>query len=341
MLVFYLLVLLISVYGLGLRTDSARGEALSIEQCNAIKGISILLVFISHASQYVSASGYQYSMFEDDVFLNIKSSIGQLCVVMFFFYSGYGTELSIERKGKQYVKDMPRRRVFTTLVNFDIAVFVFVIINLLLGVRMPVSRVVMSLFAWDSIGNSEWYIFDILALYVITYISSLVVTSNKIRLCLILTMTLLLVLALYFLKGSWWYNTLLAYPAGVFLAMNKERFVKLMTNHYWPVLFLLVALFFVLFVFKKANVLVYNAASVAFAFGVVALTFRIRIQNRFLIWLGAQLFPLYIYQRLPMLTIKELNPSMIVHYPVVFYLFSFFVTIVIAMSYKYWRVSCR
>ena len=341
MLVFYLLVLLISVYGLGLRTDSARGEALSIEQCNAIKGISILLVFISHASQYVSASGYQYSMFGDDIFLNIKSSIGQLCVVMFFFYSGYGTELSIDRKGKQYVKDMPRRRVFTTLVNFDIAVFVFVIINLLLGIRMPVSRVVMSLFAWDSIGNSEWYIFDILALYVITYISSLVVSSNKIRFCLILSMTLLLVFALYFLKGSWWYNTLLAYPAGILLAMNKERFVKLMTKHYWPILFVLVALFTVLFVYKKSNVLVYNAASVAFAFVVVALTFRIRIQNRFLIWLGAQLFPLYIYQRLPMLTIKELNPAMIAHYPVVFYLFSFLVTIAIAMSYRYWKVSCR
>lgn len=341
MLVFYLLVLLISVYGLGLRTDSSRGEALSIEQCNAIKGISILLVFISHASQYVSASGYQYSMFGDDIFLNIKLSIGQLCVVMFFFYSGYGTEWSIERKGKQYVKDMPRRRVFTTLVNFDIAVFVFVIINLLLGIRMPVSRVVMSLFAWDSIGNSEWYIFDILALYVITYISSLVVSSNKIRFCLILSMTLLLVFALCFLKGSWWYNTLLAYPAGILLAMNKERFVKLMTNHYWPILFVLVALFTVLFVYKKTNVLVYNAASVAFAFVVVALTFRIRIQNRYLIWLGAQLFPLYIYQRLPMLTIKELNPAMIVHYPVVFYLFSFLVTIAIAMSYRYWKVSCR
>ncbi len=92
MLVLYLFVFLISVYGLGLRKDPTNGEVLSIEQCNAIKGISILLVFISHASQYVSASDYHYSMLGDDVFLGIKSSIGQLCVVLFFFYSGYGTE---------------------------------------------------------------------------------------------------------------------------------------------------------------------------------------------------------------------------------------------------------
>ena len=172
MLVFYLLVILISVYGLGFRKDSTLGDALSIEQCNAIKGISILLVFISHASQYVSASDYQYSMIGDDLFLCIKSSIGQFCVVMFFFYSGYGTEWSIERKGKQYIKEMPKRRLLTTLINFDIAVVLFFIPNLLLGNRIPLTRFIMSLFAWDSVGNSEWYIFDILMLYIVTYISS-------------------------------------------------------------------------------------------------------------------------------------------------------------------------
>lgn len=341
MLIFYLLVLLISICGLGLRNNSTHYEALSIEQCNAIKGISILLVFISHASQYVSASGYYYSMLGDNVFLSIKSFVGQFCVVMFFFYSGYGTELSIAKKGKRYVKDMPRRRILTTLINFDIAVIIFFIANLLLGIKLSSTRVVLSLFAWDSIGNSEWYIFDILALYVITYISSLVTSSNRIRFCLLLSMTFILILVLYILKGSWWYNTLLAYPAGVFMAMNKDRTLNLMRNHFWTVLFSLTALFFVLFIFRKSNVLVYNAASVAFAFLVVLLTLRIRIENRFLIWLGTQLFPLYIYQRLPMMTINELSPSIITLYPIVFFIASFLVTTVIAYFFKYWKVSCR
>ena len=341
MLVFYLLVILISVYGLGFRKDSTLGDALSIEQCNAIKGISILLVFISHASQYVSASDYQYSMIGDDLFLNIKSSIGQFCVVMFFFYSGYGTEWSIERKGKQYIKEMPKRRLLTTLINFDIAVVLFFITNLLLGNRIPLTRFIMSLFAWDSVGNSEWYIFDILMLYIVTYISSSVSSNKRLRFCLLLSMTFLLILVLYILKGSWWYNTLLAYPAGVLLAMDKDKVLKLISNHFWAVLFGLLVPFFVLFVFRKSNALVYNAASVAFAFLVVTLTLRIRIQNRILIWLGTLLFPLYIYQRLPMMTIQELCPSMISHYPIAFYLFSFLVTILIAASYKYWKVSCR
>ena len=341
MLVFYLFVFLISVYGLGLRKDSTPVEALSIEQCNAIKGISILLVFISHASQYVSASDYQYSMLGDDAFLGIKSFIGQLCVVMFFFYSGYGTEWSIARKGKQYVKDMPRRRVLTTLINFNLAVVVFVITNLLLGNEMPLKRVLMSLFAWDSVGNSEWYIFDILSLYVITYISSRLTSNNRIRFGLLLSMTISLIYVLYLLKGSWWYNTLLAYPAGVFMAMNKDWLLKLVKNYFWPILFGLIALFLVLWVYKKSSFWVYNAASIIFAFLIVTLTSRIRIQNRFLIWLGMNLFPLYIYQRLPMLTLNELCPSIVSVYPIAFYLISFLITVIIAASYKYWRISFR
>ena len=341
MLVFYLLVLLISIYGSGLRQNPTNGETLSIEQCNAIKGISILLVFISHASQYVSASDYQYSMLGDDVFLGIKSSIGQLCVVMFFFYSGYGTEWSIARKGKQYVKDMPRRRILTTLINFDLAVVVFVITNLLLGNEMPLKRVLMSLFAWDSVGNSEWYIFDILSLYTITYITSQLTSNNRIRFGLLLSMTLVLVYLLYVLKGSWWYNTLLAYPAGVYMAMNKDKLINLVSNYFWPVLLVLMTLFFTLWTYKKSSVLVYNAASVVFAFLIVVLTSRIRIQNRFLIWLGMNLFPLYIYQRLPMLTINELCPPLVSVYPIAFYLISFLITIIIAASYRFWRLSCR
>ena len=341
MLVLYLVVLLISAYGLGLRKDSTHGEALSIEQCNAIKGISILLVFISHASQYVTTSGYSYSMVGDNLFLQIKSAIGQLCVVMFFFYSGYGIERSIATKGEQYVRNMPKRRLLTTLINFDIAVVIFLIANLLLGTRVSLSRFVISLFAWDSIGNSEWYIFDILVLYAISYISSLMTSNPGIRFGLVLSMTVLLIVVLQVFKGSWWYNTLLAYPAGVLLAMNKERVVEQITKHFWSILLGLFMLSAALLIFRKSHVIVYNAASVAFAFMVVTLTFRIRIQNRCLIWLGTQLFPLYIYQRLPMMAINELHPSMIRLYPLLFVFSSLLITILITFSYKYWKVSFR
>lgn len=341
MLVLYLLVLLVSVYGLGLRKGTAPSDALSIEQCNAIKGISILLVFISHASQYVAASGYQYSMVGDDVFLQIKSFIGQLCVVMFFFYSGYGTELSIEQKGKQYVAKMPKRRVLTTLINFDIAVILFFVANLLLGNSFPMSRLVMSLFAWDSVGNSEWYIFDILALYAISFISSSLTANTLIRFGLVLSMSFLLILGLYMFKGSWWYNTILAYPAGVFVAMNKEKALGLISKHYWAILFGAIIVFAVLWLFRKTNVIIYNAASIAFAISVVVLTCKVRIQNQCLMWLGTQLFPLYIYQRLPMMTMNQLCPPIVALCPVIFVLSSFVVTLPIAFLYKYWKVTCQ
>ena len=44
MIVLYIAIALLSVMGIGWRRDEGRDQSLSIEQCNAIKGISILLV---------------------------------------------------------------------------------------------------------------------------------------------------------------------------------------------------------------------------------------------------------------------------------------------------------
>ena len=43
--------------------------------------------------------------------------MGQLVVVMFLFYSGYGIGESYKKKGVNYVQQMPVHRILTTLLN--------------------------------------------------------------------------------------------------------------------------------------------------------------------------------------------------------------------------------
>ena len=38
-------------------------------------------------------------------------------------------------------------------------------------IRDSLSRILLSLIGWKSIGNSNWYMFDILLLYVLTYVA--------------------------------------------------------------------------------------------------------------------------------------------------------------------------
>ena len=326
--------------GIGLRSDVDSGESLSIEQCNVIKGISILLVFVSHANQYVSDSGYPYEFMGDHLFLSINNAIGQLCVVMFLFYSGYGTQLSILKKGDEYVKRIPVRRCLTTLLNFDVAVLVFLVINLLLGRSVPFSKLCASLVAWDSIGNSNWYIFDIILCYFISFVSSRIVSGPRARFLVMLVLFTLLIGTLHVLKQSWWYDTLLAYPAGALLALKKDEFFELARKYYLPVLACSLVLFLLFVnVGGHAYVVTGNLASVMFAIMVVVVTMRVKVQNGLLAWLGKNLFPMYIYQRVPMMVIAVAFPILVALRPVIFCFASLVITVFLAFAYKYIRIS--
>ncbi len=337
MITLYIAIVLLSVIGIGWRREV--GQSLSIQQCNAIKGISILLVFVSHSTQYVYGHGYGYSLLGDQWFLAIDESIGQLCVVMFLFYSGYGTELSILNKGENYAKRIPKRRCLTTLLNFDVAVVVFLVVSLLLGKTVTLSKFCLALTGWESIGNSNWYIFDIILCYFISFLATRIATSARNRFLAILVLTLLLIAALYMLKPFWWYDTLLAYPAGAFVAWRKDRFFELARKRYWVVLAISLLSFVLLINFGLAHVLTYNLASVMFAVLVVAITMRVKVENPVLVWLGANLFPIYIYQRVPMMVTAELFPSFVASQAVLFCVICFAVTIAIASAYKYIKIS--
>ena len=325
--------------GIGLRPKVDGDQTLSISQCNAIKGISILLVFVRHANQYVRECGYSYDSLGDNLFLTIDHAIGQLCVVMFLFYSGYGTQLSILKKGDEYVKRIPVRRCLTTLLNFDVAVVVFLVINLLLGNAVPFSKLCTSLVAWVSIGNSNWYIFDIILCYFISFVSSRIVSGPRARFLVMLLLVTLLIGTLHVLKQSWWYDTLLAYPAGALLALKKDEFFELARKYYLPVLACALMLFLLFANVGHVYVVTGNLASVMFAIMVVIVTMRVKVQNGLLAWLGKNLFPMYIYQRVPMMVIAVAFPTLVALRPVIFCFASLVITVFLAFAYKYIRIS--
>ena len=108
----YIAVLLLALCGL-----SQKSDYMSREVTDTVKGVFIVFVFLSHANQYIRVDN------------PIGEWLGQLVVVMFFFYSGYGVTESWRNKGLKYVLDMPRHRILSTWVNFAVAVLVFYFCN--------------------------------------------------------------------------------------------------------------------------------------------------------------------------------------------------------------------
>ena len=154
MFFFLIAYVFVCLWGVKINFSSKINEDyLSINNTQAIKGIFILLVFFSHFNSYVS---FENGM--DIFYEKIISVFGQTMVTLFLFYSGYGVVESIKKKGLPYINQIPYKRVLVTLLKFDVAVVLFLIAGLALREEMLFSQIVLSFFAWDSIGNSNWYI---------------------------------------------------------------------------------------------------------------------------------------------------------------------------------------
>lgn len=210
LILIYFILILLSLIGVKFLKGNFNLDYLSIKQCNAVKGFFIIIVFIGHINQYIVKTDYVANSLGDVAYFRITSAIGQLMVTMFLFFSGYGIMESFKRKGVSYINSMPRKRILTTLINFDIAALCFLVLNTLLGKSYSINKILLSFIAWESIGNSNWYIFCILLCYSYAFIVLHFFKDNKHLIYIsIFSLTIITVIILSYYKQPWWYNTML------------------------------------------------------------------------------------------------------------------------------------
>ena len=343
MIIIYIILFCLIIYAAyNNRHKKQKGyDYLSKDTCNAIKGVFIYFVFVRHIYPYIANSGYIPKTTSDRLFEIIDAQFGQLIVVMFLFYSGYGIMESFKKKGNNYLKSFPYRRIFITWANFAIAVFAFALMNILLGLPLNFKQTAFSFIGWLSIGNSNWYIFTILLLYIITYLSYRI--PIKISLITkVLIISILFMIALSFVKANWWYDTMLSYPAGMLFSHYKSNIEYYLNNWYFTTLICISIIFFTIHFggLPPARGFTFNFESIAFALFIVTLSWKIDIKSKALCWLGANLFPLYIYQRIPMITLRELTgDSFLVAHPYIYILSCAIISLLISYFYKYWRIQ--
>ena len=277
-------------------------DYLGREQTDATKGIFLVFVFYRHFTSYIDAWGVL-----DLRILQFNYFLDQLIVVMFLFYSGYGVGEAIRTKGHAYVKRMPMKRILPVLIRFDLTVFLFYLLSLLMHKHYACKRVLLSLTGWQSIGNSNWYIFIILLLYLITFVAAYLTKENRhATWLLVLFVSLALILLLRNHKEVHWYNTLIAYTLGLFYSTYKGALEKLFQRSGFYYIWLI--LFGAIFVFshkRAGDFLFYQIMVAAFAFFLVLFTMKISLRNRLICYMGRHLFSLYMLQRIPMIALKK------------------------------------
>jgi len=234
-------------------------------------------------------------------------------VTVFFFYSGYGVLTSAEKK-ENYGKTFFRNRLLKTWLHFGIAVVCYLVLSLILGNRYGLWDYLLCLTGWTSLGNSNWFVFVMLALYAITWVA-LLLTQKMPPKAATLAIAAVVTALSYGLrkllpmagKPAYWYNTLFCYAAGMWFFLCKPLFDKLIGKWYlrigvWTAC---LAVFYVLY--KTPGVKAYSLYACVFCLLVVLVTTNLRIDNPILRWLGKNTFTVYIFQRIPMLIFASLG----------------------------------
>lgn len=306
---FFGIYLLLCLSSIRFRREEWKLDAyMSREHTQAVKGIFILMVYFSHFGSYVT-----YVSRWDLLCRQVIFWFGQAMVAMFLFYSGFGVMESIRIKGRGYVRTIPRNRVLSTLFRFDCAVLLYALVALTVRRKLSVGQFFQALIGWKSIGNSNWYIFDILILYLITYVAFSLIRQEKIALMAVFGGCCLLILLLWKAGGKaiHWYDTVLCYWLGMVFSVFKKRFEKCLNKNAGIWLILIIGLFEICHalsgVFYVPQLAIVR--NLCFAGFVTVLTMRVNISSRVLSWCRQNLFPLYILQRIPMILLKYLGLS--------------------------------
>ena len=302
------------------------------EQSNILswKGIFVLLIFMAHISEYKLTT---YNTL-DNLYFIIKQNMGQLIVVYFLFFSGYGIMYSIVNKGPRYVDSILKNRFIKSLLHFDLIILLYLIVQFFLGHRFKIEIILQSLIGWDSLGNSNWYIFAILFLYLATYISFKAIKGLKYEYGLLINTFLILIyiVTIRYFKPSWWYDSVISYMFGMYFFFYKEKIEKIINNKY--ILFIIVSILGFIFSRRiKTYMISFCLKEFFFIMFILLSSMKVRVKNKILDYLGKNVFGYYILQRLPMIIFSYLSLNQNSYYFFVIVCFVMTSLLVIIINY--------
>lgn len=314
-------------------------DYLSIQNSNIIKGIFVITVIFSHCSQYVTFDGIY-----DEPYIKFQGFIGQMIVAMFLFYSGYGVLESIQKKGWNYVKSIPTKRFFKVLVNFDIAVLLYLILDLILGIKYDAKTIFLSFIGWENIGNSNWYILAILALYLLIFVAFFLMKWFDSKPMLFVYVFIFTILTMGFVlfemkmeKDAYYYYTTILFPLGCWYSLLKPYIDKIVMKN--DIIYSFVAMLvggglFISYNIKNSyGIEGYSLWAIFFTISLVVFTMKFSFKSTILEWFGKHIFSVYILQRIPMMILNRMGIS---HFHKYFFIVvSFLVTVFIAQIFDY------
>lgn len=205
-------------------------------------------------------------------------------------------------------------------------------IGIFAGNSFSVSTIALAFLGITSLGNSNWYIFAILIMYLLSYVvSNITKDKEKTVLLLFLGTAIYVLLMKQFGFEERFYSTIMCYPAGATIALYKEDVLNLINRHKYATFFGLIAIISATYKLRFYTIIM-NISSIALTLLIVWFLEYFVINSDIFYFFGKHAFSIFILQRIPgILMTAFLNSFNINKYILI--CLDFVLTIGIALAY--------
>ena len=270
---------------------------------NTIKGTASLLVIFAHIISIMS------DLNKSNVLLKPFTMGGGIGVLIFFFLSGYGIYKSYNNliPSLEFLK----KRLINIYIPYVLMKICFFIVFLMTESEISVLKSVKYVFFED------WFVVVIVIQYVLFYTAwkfSYVLHSKNflIPFCFLFSL-LLAVLFVFWGLNPRWYNGLLLFPVGMYIAENEEQFVNRIDKNWlmsFAINIILFCVFGALFEIYKEEIwscIIKTFCGISFSLLVCIIFRKISIKSKILIYIGRRSLYYYVVHVSLMPLIYKIN----------------------------------
>ena len=300
----YLILSLLSIINLKIKgINSYFDDYMDIENTNTIKGLFVWMIFFRHFIEYLNQDSIK-----NEKSILIDKSLKQNIVSLFLFYSGYGIFESFKRKGNTYIKTLPIKSLLL-LIKYEIIIFIFLCNNLLLGIRINFIQYLQAIILRKSIGNSYWFSFTIIALYIYSFFAFFFIKKKIFNIIGIFLITIICFFHVFFVynyyhpKNYISVDTILCFVLGFYYSFFKSIIDKVIMKNdivYFGIISILILKYYQYYAHLPDDIYFFSLTNVLFAIILIIISMKIRLKNHFLLLLNNHSYSIYLLQRIIM-----------------------------------------
>jgi len=226
----------------------------------------------------------------------------------FLFYSGFGIYESINYKGTNYVKSLPKKGIIL-FIKSQIIILIFLIINLFIGIKTSLTNYLLSIIFKSSLGNSNWFAFSIILFYFYSFLSFIFIKNRKYYffgiffICLFCFLHNYLVYNYYYPNIRHTVDNTLTFIIGFYYSLLKIYLEKIIMKNdvfYYGSLSFSIILYYKYYIYRLKTIWIVSITNSIFSLITVLVSMKVRFHNEFLTLLNSHSYSIYLLQRIVM-----------------------------------------